>query len=144
MNYTESSEVRGSHISTTVLEFSEKFQCSAEDFYRAMTVVEVRVKERNSEASRCKGPVQKPVLLSRYSDGAMGRRTRDQHSESQQVETHFTSLQCLEWQWGLPSGWCRWCSSSVEPTTHMHQELGPECVKLALHTTLHYHAIELK
>ncbi|GFG28734.1 hypothetical protein Cfor_06014, partial [Coptotermes formosanus] len=41
MNYTESSEVRGSHISTTVLEFSEKFQCSAEDFYRAMTVVEM-------------------------------------------------------------------------------------------------------
>jgi hypothetical protein len=58
MNYTESSEVRGRHTNTTVLEFSEKFQCTAEEFYRVMTTREVRVKQTgNAEGSRCKGPV---------------------------------------------------------------------------------------
>jgi hypothetical protein len=46
MNYTESSEVRGCHTNTTVLEFNEKFQCTAEEFYRVMTEIEVRVKKR--------------------------------------------------------------------------------------------------
>jgi len=41
MNYTESSEVRGCHVSTTVLEFTQKFQCTAEEFYRVMTVREL-------------------------------------------------------------------------------------------------------
>jgi hypothetical protein len=58
MNYTESSEVRGCHVNTTVLEFTQKFQCTAEDFYRVMTKIEVRVKQReNAEGSRCKGPM---------------------------------------------------------------------------------------
>jgi hypothetical protein len=58
MNHTESSEVRGCHISTTVLEFTEKFQCTAEEFYRVMTQREVRVKlGENSVGSRCKGPM---------------------------------------------------------------------------------------
>jgi hypothetical protein len=56
MNYTESSEGRGCHVSTTVLEFTEKFQCNAEEFYRVMTQIEVRVKQRESaEGSRCEG-----------------------------------------------------------------------------------------
>jgi hypothetical protein len=42
MNYTENTEVRGCKINTTNLEFSEKFQCTGEDFYNAMTVTEVR------------------------------------------------------------------------------------------------------
>jgi hypothetical protein len=42
MNYTESSEVRGCKINTTNLEFCEKFQCTGEEFYNAMTVAEVR------------------------------------------------------------------------------------------------------
>jgi hypothetical protein len=42
MNYTEKSEVRGSKISTRNLEFCEKFQCTGEEFYNAMTVTEVR------------------------------------------------------------------------------------------------------
>ena len=41
MNYTESSEGRGCHVNTTVLEFTEKFQCTAEEFYRVMTTREV-------------------------------------------------------------------------------------------------------
>jgi len=49
MNYTESSEVRGCHTNTTVLEFSEKFQCTAEEFYKVMTEIEVRVKKRERE-----------------------------------------------------------------------------------------------
>lgn len=58
MNYTESSEVRGCHTKTTVLEFTVKFQCTAEEFYRVMTEREVRVKQReNAEGSRCKGPI---------------------------------------------------------------------------------------
>jgi hypothetical protein len=42
MNYTEKSETRGCMISTTNLEFCEKFQCTGEEFYNAMTVTEVR------------------------------------------------------------------------------------------------------
>jgi len=58
MNYTESSEVRGCHVNTTVLEFTQKFQCTAEEFYRVMTVREVRVKQReNAEGCRYKGPM---------------------------------------------------------------------------------------
>jgi hypothetical protein len=58
MNNTESSEVRGCHVNTTVLEFSEKFQCTAKEFYRVMTTIQVRVKQReDAEISRCKGPL---------------------------------------------------------------------------------------
>jgi hypothetical protein len=58
VNYTESSEVRGCHTKTAVLEFCEKFQCTADEFYRVITVREVRVKQReNAEGSRYKGPV---------------------------------------------------------------------------------------
>jgi hypothetical protein len=58
MNYTASSEVRGCHVSTTVLEFIQKFQCTAEEFYKVMTVREVRVKQReNAEGCRCKRPM---------------------------------------------------------------------------------------
>jgi hypothetical protein len=42
MNYTENSEVRGCKINTTNLEFIEKFQCTGEEFYNAVTVTEVR------------------------------------------------------------------------------------------------------
>jgi hypothetical protein len=42
MNYTDNSEVRGCKINTTNLEFNEKFQCTGEEFYNAMTVTEVR------------------------------------------------------------------------------------------------------
>lgn len=42
MNYTENSEVRGCKINTTNLEFTEKFKCTGEEFYNAMTVTEVR------------------------------------------------------------------------------------------------------
>jgi hypothetical protein len=42
MNYTENSDVRGCKINTTNLEFCEKFQCTGEEFYNAMTVTEVR------------------------------------------------------------------------------------------------------
>jgi hypothetical protein len=41
-------------MNTTVLEFIEKFQCTAEEFYKVMTVIQVRVKQRgNAEGSRC-------------------------------------------------------------------------------------------
>jgi len=56
MNYTESSEGRGCHVNSTVIELTEKFQCTAEEFYRVMTERPVRVKQReNAEGSRCKG-----------------------------------------------------------------------------------------
>lgn len=58
MNYTESSEVRGCQTKTTVLEFNEKFMCTAEEFYKVMTEREVRVKQReNAEGSGCMGPM---------------------------------------------------------------------------------------
>lgn len=58
MNYTDSNEVKGCHVSTTVLEFSEKFQCTADEFYRVMTTIEVRVEQRETgEGSRCKRPM---------------------------------------------------------------------------------------
>lgn len=41
MNHTENSEVRGCKINTTNLEFIEKFQCTGEEFYNAMTVTEM-------------------------------------------------------------------------------------------------------
>ena len=47
MNYTDSNEVKGCHVNTTVLEFSEKFKCTANDFYGVMTRKKVRVKQRD-------------------------------------------------------------------------------------------------
>jgi hypothetical protein len=41
VNHTERNEVRGCKISTTNLEFIEKFQCTGEEFYNAMTVIEI-------------------------------------------------------------------------------------------------------
>jgi hypothetical protein len=41
-------------MNTTVLEFIEKFQCTAEEFYRVMTMIKVRVMQRgNAEGSGC-------------------------------------------------------------------------------------------
>jgi hypothetical protein len=42
MNYTENNDGRSCQVNTTVLALTEKFQCTAEEFYRAMTVTEVR------------------------------------------------------------------------------------------------------
>jgi hypothetical protein len=41
VNYADKNTVRGCKISTINLEFSEKFQCTGEEFYNAMTVIEV-------------------------------------------------------------------------------------------------------
>lgn len=41
MNHTERNEAIGYKISTTKLELIEKFQCTGEEFYNAMTVTEV-------------------------------------------------------------------------------------------------------
>ncbi|KAJ9582485.1 hypothetical protein L9F63_003178 [Diploptera punctata] len=41
MNNTDKNDVKGCKINTTTLEFTEKFQCTGEEFYNAMTVIEM-------------------------------------------------------------------------------------------------------
>ena len=77
MNYTESSELRGCQVNTTVLKLNEKFQCTAEEFYNAMTMIEVRVKERDTVKladvrGQCRSHYSSVSIMNR----AMGRRTR--------------------------------------------------------------------
>ncbi|PSN29287.1 hypothetical protein C0J52_27998 [Blattella germanica] len=59
MNHSDKNEMRACKINTTTLKFLEKFQCTGEEFYNAMTVIEV--------SSRSNGSIKRKLIFAKCS-----------------------------------------------------------------------------
>ncbi|PSN43263.1 Activator of 90 kDa heat shock protein ATPase 2 [Blattella germanica] len=81
MNHSDKNEMRACKINTTTLKFLEKFQCTGEEFYNAMTVIEVPHKKIVQQWRFKKWPAE------HYSTVTFAIEQKDDHTEVKVVQT---------------------------------------------------------